>query len=65
MDKKQEIIQRIYRTIQNANYYQFENGSLINLVDNFEMMYGDKDASYALRSLLKCRYRDFCELEAA
>jgi len=59
LELKQRAIQQIYRTIQSANYYQFENGSLENLITNFYNIYKDWKTTTSLRLMVECRYSEF------
>ena len=49
---------KVLRTIQSAEYQHLKNGSVLNLINNFNNMYSNKGGHYSeLLSLYKTRVK--------
>jgi len=49
---------KVLRTIQSAEYQHLKNGSVLNLINNFNNMYSNKGGHYSeLLSLYKTRIK--------
>jgi hypothetical protein len=50
---------KVWNTIRSAQYVHFENGSVLNLINNFGNMYNSSNSYYELLNDYKAKLKQF------
>jgi hypothetical protein len=57
--KEMAAYTKVWNTIRSAHYIHFENGSLLNLINNFGNMYNSSNSYYELLNDYKAKLKQF------
>ena len=59
MKKEMQAYMKVWNTIRSAHYVHFENGSVLNLINNFGNMYNSSNGYYELLNDYNAKLKQF------
>jgi len=58
MKKEMQAYMKVWNTIRTSHYIHFENGSVLNLINNFGNMYSSSKGYYELMNDYKAKLKE-------